>query len=282
MGSDFIPKHFQYKKYRFLAVSFTTLIFFTTISLFCSEEILCIINNSYCFLVFYFFLYVPNIVLTIWSYYRTVFTDVWLPNDIDTNTDFKICKRCHHRKPIRCHHCSQCQACVLKMDHHCPWLGTCVGFKNHKFFILFLCYAGLTCCIVTVFSTLFSVLDYLQNKSFTVSGTIHLVHLLVGIAFGLSAFSMITVQIPIALTNSTTIERDYFSCCSTKQTRQDNPYDLGNIKNLQLMFGTNILTALLPIYTTQGDGMHWELNSECFDEEEQKLVKQNSKEENSE
>lgn len=28
--------------------------------------------------------------------------------------------------------------CVLKMDHHCPWLNTCVGNENHCYFLVFI------------------------------------------------------------------------------------------------------------------------------------------------
>ncbi|KDR78257.1 hypothetical protein GALMADRAFT_245344 [Galerina marginata CBS 339.88] len=40
-------------------------------------------------------------------------------------------------KPYRAHHCRVCGTCVLKYDHHCPWIGQCVGARNHKFFLNF-------------------------------------------------------------------------------------------------------------------------------------------------
>lgn len=52
-----------------------------------------------------------------------------------------FCKKCEKERPERSHHCSTCKQCVLKMDHHCPWIANCVGYNNQKAFYLFLFYA---------------------------------------------------------------------------------------------------------------------------------------------
>ena len=38
----------------------------------------------------------------------------------------------------------------MKMDHHCPWVNTCVGHNNHGHFIAFLSSAVAGCSMATL------------------------------------------------------------------------------------------------------------------------------------
>eukprot|EP00899_Mesostigma_viride_P021961 jgi/Mesvir1/29767/Mv13857-RA.2 len=65
-----------------------------------------------------------------------------------TLEDYTLCKLCSQPKPPRAHHCRVCQKCVLDMDHHCPFIGNCVGLRNQRHFLLFVSYAILSCAYV--------------------------------------------------------------------------------------------------------------------------------------
>jgi hypothetical protein len=47
----------------------------------------------------------------------------------------------------RSHHCRICNRCIVRMDHHCPWMNNCVGANNQKHFMLFLFYTIVEWCV---------------------------------------------------------------------------------------------------------------------------------------
>ncbi|KAL4117908.1 hypothetical protein PRNP1_015340 [Phytophthora ramorum] len=96
-------------------------------------------------------LYFVATMLMLWSYARAMCSRPASKRPTGSYSDHepvsRYCERCDDDKAAHVHHCSVCQKCVFRMDHHCPWTGNCVAWSNKKHFLLFLLYTSLSCLL---------------------------------------------------------------------------------------------------------------------------------------
>ncbi|XP_056394942.1 palmitoyltransferase ZDHHC15 [Hyla sarda] len=165
----------------------------------------------------------------------------------------RFCDRCQVVKPDRCHHCSVCGMCVLKMDHHCPWVNNCIGFSNYKFFLLFLAYSMLYCSYIA--STVFKYfLLYWTTELTNNRAKFHVLFLLfVSLMFFISLMFLFGYHCWLVGLNRTTLEA--FSAPVFSSGPDKKGFHLGIRRNLEQVFGKRKKLWLIPAFTSIGDGL---------------------------
>ncbi|CAF0773037.1 unnamed protein product [Adineta steineri] len=78
----------------------------------------------------------------------------------------KFCSTCKIFRPPRVSHCSLCDACIANFDHHCPWVGNCVGLRNYRYFYSFLMSLSFLCIYILAFNIINIVLRAQDKPSF--------------------------------------------------------------------------------------------------------------------
>ena len=67
----------------------------------------------------------------------------WTPGGgADSSRGHRFCRLCDVVQPVGSHHCRRCRRCVADRQHHCPFLGVCVGLCTLRPFLCFLATAA--------------------------------------------------------------------------------------------------------------------------------------------
>ena len=75
--------------------------------------------------------------------------------------NLNYCYTCFHFRPPRTSHCAECDNCVEKFDHHCLWMGTCVGKRNYKYFYYLITFVTIL-SIICIISCVYYIINYFK------------------------------------------------------------------------------------------------------------------------
>lgn len=163
------------------------------------------------------------------------------------------CKWCAMYKPDRCHHCRVCRTCILKMDHHCPWIINCVGFNNYKYFYLLLLYSCISCWYMA-FTMLRSVKNATEpTTEFTSMFLLFFCETML-LFMGTAVTLFFLFHSWLVAQAMTTIE--YCEKKIKPGVRFDSQYNRGLYENFVAVLGPSIWLWLLPVGGPQGDGLN--------------------------
>lgn len=174
--------------------------------------------------------------------YRDILGKTKKGRPCQTRVELRFCDTCSKFQPLRTKHCVDCGDCVRTMDHHCPWLGTCVGENNRCFFYWFLVLQALELgwTMAEVFVALIS-LEYIPQQSSVgtaISLQVYLIVEMIVMMFLLvMVFCLLGYHTFLAAANMTTWENiawKQISYLRDLPEQKGSPFSRGTLQNLYI------------------------------------------------
>lgn len=179
------------------------------------------------------------------------------------------CKYCSSYKPPRSYHCKDLNRCVLKLDHYCPWVYNAVGWRNHKYFLVFLFYASLSLIyhlICVILRGYYLVNEfYILKELFEISPAemiIFGVQFVLVLPVTIAIFSLFCYQLSCLYEGQTSIEvvhcSRYTKYLKHRGYKFNWYYRFGGIENMKQVLGSSIpgwFLPSIPNHIQKGNGM---------------------------
>lgn len=204
-------------------------------------------------------LYFSLLALASVSLLYVVFTD---PGGVPTEWDqavretphpaYVMCANTGMYKPPRAHFDVVTGRVVLNFDHFCPWVMNSIGYRNRKFFVLFLLYM----CGTTV--TVLTILGPGAAAAMSDEGRVSLCWISLLTLWCVATHALVIA--PLLLFAGAHVYMVCANQTSIEDSQASRPYDRGVWNNVQTVFGDRWYWWLTPLWCggPRGDGIHWE------------------------